>query len=98
MNIFQMRDEILRLRCIIENMFGSQDIYPLAMFLTIAGQTAYTFANLSSSVLISVIVESNPLDIAGTIPEVTLVGNTINLPSGLGAGQRVYVIYRKVNP
>lgn len=95
MNIFEMRDELSRLKCVVQNVVGSEgDVYALPMFMTLEDQTDYVIPKLLGAILVSVIIESNPLDVAGDTPEATITGTTLKIPAQ-PFGLRVYVVYKK---
>lgn len=71
-----------------------RESYPLPMFETIDNQVEYTFTDLIGATLVSVIIETNPLNIGTEVTLNPLTG-TITIPSGYGGGQRVYIIYKK---
>lgn len=79
-------------------MGAGEKVFPLPVFETIDGQTDYYFLELKGATkLISVIIESNPENVAGDFATCFLTGannSTIRIPAQ-PAGLRVFVIFEK---
>lgn len=80
----------------IQLLGANKETFALPMFYTVENQTNYTFTgvDMENGELTSLIIETNPLDVAGDAPEAAITGNELIIPPQ-SAGQRVYAVFKK---